>query len=154
MLTDALGNGSGTTAGTQSTKTSPTCPRLRNIMAGRRRWCPLSARSSMGWRGRRMVSSREVSGRARKDRWGPWEVYEAFGVYAACLLIYNIDFSSSWLALMEYHCLDEKKNIWSRIFEQVLSCSRTKSSLRCGILVSLISFNDDNSPSFLLLLPR
>lgn len=80
-----------------------------------------------------LQSARAVFGQARKDRWTPWEVYEAAG-----------RFSSMWFS----SCLIPfSKRCWSiiAIKSQMLPCAylkkglnftKMRSSLRCGTSVS------------------
>ncbi|KAJ2925795.1 hypothetical protein H1R20_g11295, partial [Candolleomyces eurysporus] len=68
---------------------------------------------------------RKVFGKARKDKWAPWEVYEAS-------------------ALMEYHCFDDKA-VASRIFEKGLDYFSDEVDYVCRYLGFLISINDGNN---------
>ncbi|KIM42654.1 hypothetical protein M413DRAFT_444338 [Hebeloma cylindrosporum] len=70
-----------------------------------------------GMRAEGVKPARTIFAKARKDRWTPWEVYEA-------------------AALMEYHCSDGKV-VASRIFEKGLDVVR--------YLGFLISINDENN---------
>ncbi|KAK0184254.1 hypothetical protein F5146DRAFT_938870 [Armillaria mellea] len=72
-----------------------------------------------------VLKSRLVFSTARKDRWCPWEVYEA-------------------AALMEFHCTNDK-NIASRIFEKGLHTFATEIEFILRYLVFLISINDENN---------
>ncbi|KAF8189661.1 hypothetical protein BJ912DRAFT_966052 [Pholiota molesta] len=69
--------------------------------------------------------SRAVFGKARKDPWTPWEVYEAS-------------------ALMEYHCSDDKA-VASRIFEKGLDTYGGEIEYVLRYLGFLISINDENN---------
>ena len=94
-FTDAFGNGtgngSGTTAGTQSTNTSFNSSSSFEH-SGKPETTELTERKAeyglayivylrFARRTEGVKASRAVFGRARKDRWAPWEVYEAAGVY-------------------------------------------------------------------------
>ncbi|PBK72172.1 Suf-domain-containing protein [Armillaria solidipes] len=72
-----------------------------------------------------VMKSRLVFSTARKDRWCPWEVYEA-------------------AALMEFHCTNDK-NIASRIFEKGLNTFATEIEFVIRYLAFLISINDENN---------
>jgi len=76
-----------------------------------------------GRRSEGMKSLRGIFGRARKDRWVPWEVYEAS-------------------ALMEYHCYNDK-TIASRIFERGLDSFGEEIDYVIRYLSFLISINDN-----------
>ncbi|KIM62980.1 hypothetical protein SCLCIDRAFT_24567 [Scleroderma citrinum Foug A] len=70
---------------------------------------------------------RAIFARARKDRWTPWEVYEA-------------------AALMEYHCnKDGGLGVASRIFEKGLESFGDEVEFVLRYLGFLISVNDDNN---------
>ncbi|KAF9474614.1 Suf-domain-containing protein [Pholiota conissans] len=69
--------------------------------------------------------SRAVFGKARRDRWTPWEVFEAS-------------------ALMEYHCSDDKA-VASRIFEKGLDVYGDEIEYVLRYLGFLISINDNNN---------
>ncbi|EPQ59815.1 Suf-domain-containing protein [Gloeophyllum trabeum ATCC 11539] len=70
-------------------------------------------------------SARAIFSRARKDRWTPWEVYEAH-------------------ALMEYHCQKETLAT-SRIFEAGLKAFGHEVEFVLRYLGFLISINDENN---------
>ncbi|KAF8075815.1 hypothetical protein FPV67DRAFT_1469355 [Lyophyllum atratum] len=78
-----------------------------------------------GRRAEGVKSSRAVFGKARKDRWVPWTVYEA-------------------AALMEYHCSDDKA-VASRIFEKGLDLFGDEIEYVLRYLGFLISINDENN---------
>ncbi|GLB33223.1 putative suf-domain-containing protein [Lyophyllum shimeji] len=78
-----------------------------------------------GRRAEGVKSSRAIFGKARKDRWTPWEVYEA-------------------AALMEYHCSDDK-SVASRIFEKGLDLFGDEIEYVLRYLGFLISINDENN---------
>ncbi|KAF8890420.1 hypothetical protein BD779DRAFT_1622535 [Infundibulicybe gibba] len=78
-----------------------------------------------GRRAEGVKSSRTIFGRARKDRWTPWEVYEA-------------------AALMEYHCSDDK-SVASRIFEKGLDSFADEIEFVLRYLGFLISINDEKN---------
>ncbi|EIW81739.1 Suf-domain-containing protein [Coniophora puteana RWD-64-598 SS2] len=70
---------------------------------------------------------RSIFQRARRDRWTPWEVYEA-------------------AALMEYHCTKEGgAGVASRIFEKGLESFGDEVEFVLRYLGFLISVNDDNN---------
>ncbi|TFK64019.1 Suf-domain-containing protein [Pluteus cervinus] len=75
-----------------------------------------------GRRAEGVKASRTIFGRARKDRWTPWEVYEA-------------------AALMEYHSSDDK-SVASRIFEKGLETFGEELDYVLRYLGFLISIND------------
>ncbi|KAM6489260.1 Suppressor of forked protein (Suf) domain containing protein [Amanita muscaria] len=68
---------------------------------------------------------RAIFGKARRDRWTPWHVFEA-------------------AALMEYHCSDDK-NVASRIFEKGLDQFVDEIEFVLRYLGFLISINDANN---------
>ncbi|TFK53338.1 Suf-domain-containing protein [Heliocybe sulcata] len=70
-------------------------------------------------------SARSIFARARKDRWTPWEVYEAH-------------------ALMEYHCQKETLAT-NRIFEAGLKMFGNEVEFVLRYLGFLISINDENN---------
>ncbi|CAL1708882.1 unnamed protein product [Somion occarium] len=70
-----------------------------------------------------LQSARGVFSRARKDKWTPWEVYEA-------------------AALMEYHCT-KASDIATRIFEKGLEYFSDEVEFALRYLGFLISINDD-----------
>ncbi|KAK7683506.1 hypothetical protein QCA50_013340 [Cerrena zonata] len=70
-----------------------------------------------------LSAARGVFSRARKDKWTPWEVYEA-------------------AALMEYHCT-KAADIATRIFEKGLEYFSDESEFALRYLGFLISINDD-----------
>lgn len=72
-----------------------------------------------------LQSLRKVFGKARRDRWAPWEVYEAS-------------------ALMEYHSFDDKQ-VASRIFEKGLEQFGDEIDYVLRYLGFLISINDGNN---------
>jgi len=70
-------------------------------------------------------SARDIFGKARKDRWTPWEVYEA-------------------AALMEYHCT-KATDVAMRIFERGLEKFPDEEEFALRYLGFLISINDDSN---------
>ncbi|KAI0070995.1 Suf-domain-containing protein [Panus rudis PR-1116 ss-1] len=70
-----------------------------------------------------LQSARTVFSKARRDKWTPWEVYEA-------------------AALMEYHCFKET-DIAKRIFEKGLEYFNDDAEFALRYLGFLISINDD-----------
>ncbi|EAU82402.2 mRNA 3'-end-processing protein RNA14 [Coprinopsis cinerea okayama7 len=72
-----------------------------------------------------LAALRRVFAKARRDRFSPWEVYEA-------------------CALMEYHCFDDK-NVASRIFEKGLEQFGDEIDYVLRYLGFLISINDGNN---------
>lgn len=68
-------------------------------------------------------SARAVFGKSRKDRWTPWEVYEA-------------------AALMEYHCT-KAADVAGRIFERGMETFPDEVELALRYLGFLITINDD-----------
>ncbi|KAG6884913.1 hypothetical protein C0993_007280 [Termitomyces sp. T159_Od127] len=76
-----------------------------------------------GRRAEGIKSSRAIFGRARKDRWTPWEVYES-------------------AALMEYHCSEGGAGVGSRIFEKGLELFADEVEYVLRYLGFLISIND------------
>ncbi|GJE94378.1 HAT and Suf domain-containing protein [Phanerochaete sordida] len=68
-------------------------------------------------------SARTVFGKSRKDRWTPWEVYEA-------------------AALMEYHCT-KAADVAGRIFERGMETFPDEVELALRYLGFLITINDD-----------
>lgn len=97
-----------------------------------------------GMRAEGVKPSRTIFAKARKDRWTPWEVYEAAGLsFFLCLFGFLIAFG---LALMEYHCSDGKV-VASRIFERGLDVFGDEIEYVVRYLGFLISINDENSTS-------
>ncbi|KAI1792566.1 Suf-domain-containing protein [Ganoderma leucocontextum] len=71
-------------------------------------------------------SARNVFGKARRDRWTPWEVHEAE-------------------ALMEYHCGNKDIPLASRIFEKAMELYGDEVEFVLRYLNFLISVNDENN---------
>jgi cleavage stimulation factor subunit 3 len=95
-----------------------------------------------GRRAEGLQSSRTIFGRARKDRWTPWEVYEAAGKATRRL-------PGTWFilfisALVEYHCT-KSMDVASRIFEKGLQLFGEETEYVLRYLGFLISVNDENS---------
>ncbi|KAF8631737.1 hypothetical protein AX15_002220 [Amanita polypyramis BW_CC] len=78
-----------------------------------------------GRRAEGIKASRTIFGKARRDKWTPWQVYEA-------------------AALMEYHCSDDKM-VASRIFEKGLDLFGEEIEFVLRYLGFLISINDANN---------
>ncbi|KZT01729.1 Suf-domain-containing protein [Laetiporus sulphureus 93-53] len=78
-----------------------------------------------GRRAEGLKSSRAVFGKARRDRWTPWEVFEA-------------------AALMEYHCT-KTTDVASRIFEKGMGIFGDEVEFVIHYLGFLISLNDENN---------
>ncbi|KAJ3496355.1 hypothetical protein NLJ89_g10496 [Agrocybe chaxingu] len=78
-----------------------------------------------GQRAEGVKSLRGIFGQARKQRWTPWEVYEA-------------------AAMMEYHC-SKDTSVASRIFEKGLDCFRNELEFVLCYLGFLISINNENN---------
>ncbi|KAG6887539.1 hypothetical protein C0995_014547 [Termitomyces sp. Mi166 len=76
-----------------------------------------------GRRAEGIKSSRAIFGRARRDRWTPWTVYES-------------------AALMEYHCSEDGMGVGSRIFEKGLELFADEIEYVLRYLGFLISIND------------
>ncbi|KAF9487681.1 Suf-domain-containing protein [Pleurotus eryngii] len=76
-------------------------------------------------RAEEIKSARAVFQRARKDRWVPWEVYDAS-------------------ALMEYHC-SHQTDVSLRIYEKGLELFGSEVKFVLRYLTFLISINDDNN---------
>jgi len=151
-FTDAFGNGSGTTARTQST--------IQCVLAfGTQRMAEDGLAYNVYIRVARRIKGAKASGvvfgRARKDRWTPWEVYEASGVYPVCLLfmlhfIYFFSFlflpvSADGIPLLartkkKKHCVPDLSK-WPGAV-----CARSRVYLR--YLGFLSSINDNHSLSF------
>lgn len=104
----------------------------------------------LGRRAEGVKSSRAIFGKARKDRWTPWEVYEAAGVLFSNPRSRDMISSKLFLALMEYHCSNDK-NVASRIFEKGLDLFSGEVDFVLRYLIFLISINDENSESYFLL---
>ncbi|KAI0771691.1 hypothetical protein BD413DRAFT_475587 [Trametes elegans] len=79
-----------------------------------------------GRRAEGLKSARNVFGKARRDRWTPWEVYEA-------------------AALMEYHCGNKDIQVASRIFEKGIETFADEVEFVLRYLGFLISINDENN---------
>ena len=98
-----------------------------------------------GRRSEGVKSLRGIFGKARRDRWIPWEVYEASGLcFPFCSVLYP---TLLFLALMEYHCSDDRA-VASRIFEKGLDYFGDEIDYVLRYLSFLISINDENSKSF------
>ncbi|KAI0092880.1 Suf-domain-containing protein [Irpex rosettiformis] len=76
-------------------------------------------------RAENLKSARAVFGKARRDRWTPWEVFEA-------------------AALMEYHCT-KATEVAMRIFEKGLETFPDEVEFALRYLGFLISINDDSN---------
>ncbi|KAA1478447.1 Suf-domain-containing protein [Dentipellis sp. KUC8613] len=72
-----------------------------------------------------LKSSRNVFGKARREKWTPWEVYES-------------------AALMEYHCTKDM-GVASRIFEKGLEAFGDEVDFVSHYLGFLLSVNDENN---------
>ncbi|OSD01936.1 Suf-domain-containing protein [Trametes coccinea BRFM310] len=79
-----------------------------------------------GRRAEGLKSARNIFGKARRDRWTPWEVYEA-------------------AALMEYHCGNKDVQVASRIFEKGMETFGDEVEFVLRYLGFLISINDENN---------
>ncbi|KAI0820713.1 hypothetical protein BC628DRAFT_1466219 [Trametes gibbosa] len=79
-----------------------------------------------GRRAEGLKSARNIFGKARRDRWTPWEVYEA-------------------AALMEYHCGNKDVQVASRIFEKGMETFGEEVEFVLRYLGFLISINDENN---------
>ncbi|KAI0333418.1 Suf-domain-containing protein [Cubamyces sp. BRFM 1775] len=79
-----------------------------------------------GRRAEGLKSARNIFGKARRDRWTPWEVYEA-------------------AALMEYHCGNKDIQVASRIFEKGMETFGDEVEFVLRYLGFLISINDENN---------
>ena len=90
-----------------------------------------------------LKSARAVFGKARRDRWTPWEVHEAEGI----LVSDSPDQSHSphHAALMEYHCGNKDVQVASRIFEKGMELFSDEVEYVLRYLGFLISINDENS---------
>ncbi|RDX41229.1 Suf-domain-containing protein [Lentinus brumalis] len=73
-----------------------------------------------------LKSARAVFGKARRDRWTPWEVHEAE-------------------ALMEFHCGNKDVQVASRIFEKGMELFSDEVEYVLRYLGFLISINDENN---------
>lgn len=96
-----------------------------------------------GRRAEGIKASRAIFGKARRDRWSPWQVYEAAGTSLSLTYHQNIE-SFIFIALMEYHCSDDK-TVASRIFEKGLDLFGDEIDFVLRYLGFLISINDANS---------
>ncbi|KAI0337339.1 Suf-domain-containing protein [Trametopsis cervina] len=76
-------------------------------------------------RAENLKSARAVFGKARRDRWSPWEVYES-------------------AALMEYHCT-KTTDVAMRVFEKGLEVFPDEVEFALRYLGFLISINDDSN---------
>ena len=99
-----------------------------------------------GRRSEGVESLRGIFFKARKDRFIPWEVYEASGMcfFFVLPLRNNLFFS---VALMEYHCSDDRA-VASRIFERGLNFFGDEIDYVLRYLGFLISINDESSKCF------
>ena len=96
-------------------------------------------------RAENLKSARAVFGKARRDRWTPWEVFEAAGMIIASdvrsLLETDMCIGA---ALMEYHCT-KATEVAMRIFEKGLETFPDEVEFALRYLGFLISINDDSS---------
>ncbi|THG95903.1 hypothetical protein EW026_g5829 [Hermanssonia centrifuga] len=76
-------------------------------------------------RAENLKSARAIFGKSRRDRWTPWQVYEA-------------------AALMEYHCT-KATDVAMRIFEKGLENFSNEAEFALKYLGFLISINDDSN---------
>ena len=102
-----------------------------------------------GMRAEGVKPSRTIFAKARKDRWTPWQVYEAAGMSCPPLSLrvvsgFFLTVFFSVLALMEYHRSDGKV-VASRIFERGLDVFGDEIEYVVRYLGFLISINDENS---------
>jgi cleavage stimulation factor subunit 3 len=101
-----------------------------------------------GRRSEGVKSLRGIFGKGRRDRFIPWEVYEAGGLCFFCSLFdLGNNLSLFFLALMEYHCSDDR-TVASRIFERGLDFFSDEIDYVLRYLSFLISINDESSKSF------
>lgn len=91
-------------------------------------------------------AARTVFGKARRDHWTPWEVYEAAGMFALYHVLLFPATYSLLLALMEYHC-SKAVDVAGRIFERGMENFPDEVELALRYLGFLISINDDASKS-------
>lgn len=87
-------------------------------------------------------AARDIFGKARKDKWTPWEVYEAAGARGSLHTVSHI--SNFMAALMEYHCT-KATDVAMRIFERGLEKFPEEEEFALRYLGFLISINDDSS---------
>lgn len=89
-------------------------------------------------------AARSIFTRGRKDRWLPWEVYEAAG---SCYSHGRVNLALTIClmpALMEYH-VSKKTDVPSRIFDKGFEVFPDEVQLVLRHLTFLISVNDDQS---------
>jgi cleavage stimulation factor subunit 3 len=98
-----------------------------------------------GRRAEGVKSLRGIFGKARRDCWIPWEVYQASGLFLSLLFLsFNNQPFFIIVALMEYHCSDDR-SVASRIFEKGLDYFGDEIDYVLCYLSVLISINDKNS---------
>ena len=97
-------------------------------------------------RAENLKSARAVFGKARRDRWTPWEVFEAAGMIIASDVrsLLETDMCIG-VALMEYHCGNKDVTVASRIFERGMELFGDQLEYVLHYLNFLISINDENS---------
>ncbi|KAF8632394.1 hypothetical protein AX17_004835 [Amanita inopinata Kibby_2008] len=122
-----LGGGTSSTGSSFNTQSSKPSMSAQSELADRRSEYGLAYIVYMrfGRRAEGIKASRAAFGKARRDRWTPWQVYEA-------------------AALMEYHCSDDK-TVASRIFEKGLDLFGDEIEFVLRYLGFLISINDANN---------
>ena len=95
-----------------------------------------------GRRAEGLKSQRTIFGKARKERWTPWQVYEAAGM--ATFYVLHLFRLILLPALTEFHCTDDKE-VARRIFEKGLDSFSDEIEYAIRYLGFLISINDGNS---------
>ena len=98
-------------------------------------------------RAENLRSARAVFGKARRDRWTPWEVYEAAGMQLLGLRLLSSGTRADHfcpIALMEYHCT-KATDVTMRIFEKGLENFPDEVEFALRYLGFLISINDESS---------
>ncbi|KAF8720570.1 hypothetical protein AX14_010937 [Amanita brunnescens Koide BX004] len=125
--TSGLGGGVNSASSSFNTQTTKLSTPAQSELAERRAEFGLAYIVYMrfGRRAEGIKASRAIFGKARRDRWSPWQVYEA-------------------AALMEYHCSDDK-TVASRIFEKGLDLFGDEIDFVLRYLGFLISINDANN---------
>ena len=144
-INTGLGGGVNSASSSFNTQTTKPSTSAQSELAERRAEYGLAYIVYMrfGRRAEGIKASRAIFGKARRDRWSPWQVYEAAGTCLSLTYHQNIE-SFLPIALMEYHCSDDK-TVASRIFEKGLDLFGDEIDFVLRYLGFLISINDANS---------
>lgn len=126
---------------------SGTSPSLKEFLKRRTELCiAWITYMRFGLRAEGLKAARNIFGKARKDKWIGWEVYEAAGVLGRtrdCYTTLTLPFSA---ASLEYH-YTKVSDVATRIYETGLTKFQEEPEYVVRYLKFLISINDETSKS-------